>query len=409
MARPPRDIPDADLEIFAKRLAADRTPVEAGKIGFSGVAIDDVKSVLPSAFRFHPEIPRLSRRAIVSEACFALAQRSTMTGTALRSTIDRLQRDYLRKEKRLFILTSTVSIPKRQAPSSRTIKGGRVRFFQVLPKRLRRAETDELRDRIGLPDAPRDFAALTVEVRARSAADAFEQAIWRVDLLRAMWNLAHNTRTISRWSTGQTPVNEIRMGPLSVLHTADGTVVPGSLWGEPPWTYSEIAARLGGRWTTVLKDEAWIRRALRRIQYRESIQDLLVRYTRALDGRDYESTHVKLWSVLEQATGTADARYDVTVRRASFLWKDWEHARVVLEGHRRVRNETVHAGSGPEVWEGHLYSLKRFVERLIWFHLQAGTRFSTFAEACNFLELPPSLPDLGRKLELLRWALRMRR
>lgn len=398
-----------ELDTIAKGLERSRKLTADGKVGFGGMGFEEAQCVLPVFIKFNEGVPLQSRRAIVTKACFEAARHKPITGALLRSTIQRVEQEYLKTRNTRFVLATAVSVEKDELPGSRTVLGAVVRFHRTLPDKLRRDRADQLRKSMHLPEPPRNFGAVTVSVNARSEADAFEKALWRLDLLRGMWNLARNSRTLSRYSSGRDPVNGIRVGPIYTLHRAGGQPASEAVWHDPEWMHSASCTRIGAEWKPIIRDEQWIRRALGRVSFRKDAEEMVVRYSRALDGRDYDAAYVKLWSVLEHATATGGSDYGQTVRRASFLWKDWEHARAVLEGLRQVRNESVHAGSSAGVWEGHLYSLKRFVEPVIWFHLKAGTRFKSFGEASEFLDLPRSVPDLDRKMTVLRWALGMRR
>jgi hypothetical protein len=52
------------------------------------------------------------------------------------------------------------------------------------------------------------------------------------------------------------------------------------------------------------------------------LRRFFVRYVRALDERNLSSAFLKLWSVLEDLTNTGRSRYDLTIRRATFICED---------------------------------------------------------------------------------------
>ena len=124
---------------------------------------------------------------------------------------------------------------------------------------------------------------------------------------------------------------------------------------------------------------------------------------------------IKLWSVLEMLTASANEGYDATVRRALFVWnkEDLEIHRHALEPLRRRRNATVHAGKESEGDLASVFQLKRYVEQLLIFQLGNRFEFNTIAESTILLDHPvhdDKLQEIVRThvqaIELARFAQR---
>lgn len=127
-----------------------------------------------------------------------------------------------------------------------------------------------------------------------------------------------------------------------------------------------------------------------------------------MDQADHQAALLRLWMVLERLTATRNAKYDDTVRRATFLYGNYKLERDVLSNIRERRNDLVHAGSNFAEMEVCVHQLRRYVEKLILFHLLSGMQFKNIAEAAEFLDLPPDRSDLFRKRRMLLKALRYR-
>jgi hypothetical protein len=56
--------------------------------------------------------------------------------------------------------------------------------------------------------------------------------------------------------------------------------------------------------------------------------------------------------------------------------------------------------------ETFLYHLKRYVERVLLFHIFTTPGFSNIRDAAEFLNLPAGLPELQRKIRLMDRALK---
>jgi hypothetical protein len=156
---------------------------------------------------------------------------------------------------------------------------------------------------------------------------------------------------------------------------------------------------LSRRWEQVREDERDVRASLARSAYRESLEDALRRYTRALDLFQWEVAFLGLWGLLETLTGTKPHdSHDLTMRRASFLYPDPErevHFQT-LTHLRHYRNRSVHGGESSATIEAYLYQLKRYVEQLLLFHLTNSYGFGSVEQAGEFLGLPPGPADLRR-------------
>lgn len=254
-------------------------------------------------------------------------------------------------------------------------------------------------------DVPKNYAAVSVSVAARTAHEAAHKALDRLDFIRGVWNLWKNRRHIFRMSSGkQNPVNSILLGPIHTLHHGNGTLATESWWYEPqyqgPIKLYDEKAKIG----SMCKYMANFRHSLRKSNYEWDIVHAVLRYVRALDTRDWDDSFLRLWGVLEFLTSTLLDNYKVTIRRASYLYSDREYARQVLSHLRDYRKKFVHAGSESNDIESLMYQLKRYVEVLIEFHVGNRYRFSSIADAAEFMDLPNNKDSIDRKISKLRYA-----
>jgi hypothetical protein len=136
---------------------------------------------------------------------------------------------------------------------------------------------------------------------------------------------------------------------------------------------------------------------------------LLQEYVSSLDGTDRESTFLKLWAILEKLTACGDDgvhRYDLLVDRGSFIWRERQEARVLLEHLRQVRNDVVHHLRSPEEANTCVFQLLGFVHALLWFHLQAAGEFASLSEAGQFLHLSKDRGSLQKQIRIRQLALK---
>ena len=226
----------------------------------------------------------------------------------------------------------------------------------------------------------------------------FERCLEALDYIRGLWNFSLNRRTDWRFQSGPVyqPVNDIRLAQVHTLHDLQGQPIDDSYWFEPFFVPARMPPNQRLGWPAIRREERQIRAAVKRSNYPDDIRCAFIRYTRALDTPDFESSYLKLWSLLEFLSGTVNGRNEDLIRRCVFLYEDRELARQVLEHLRDRRNVNVHAGRASYQLESLVFQAKRFVERLMVFHLVNGKKFRSIADAGTYLDLSTD-PDMLRE------------
>jgi hypothetical protein len=340
-----------------------------------------------------------------------------MTPDALIAEISRRERDYWRREERRFMLTTSIS-GRPPNPLANTSISGKWITFGDLPKRFAK-EHEVVREqgrRVIFGEPPRwwsvtqGYSPVRVAVRARSEHEAYEKAMGALDLLRGIWNLRLNK---AARSTGgkRNPVNVLQIGPLHSLHEPGGKLATDRFWYDADYVEPLKSLNLRHRLDRIYHFEKTARKYLSRCLYKEDLEDAIRRYTRVLDSREWNSAFVQMWSLLETLTATSEDPNKMTMKRALFVWHrdEREFHRQVLKHLMTYRNRTVHAGYTSEGIETLLYQLKRYVERVLLFHLYSAPDFASIREAAEFMNLPPDLPELRKRAWLLERALKYHR
>lgn len=253
----------------------------------------------------------------------------------------------------------------------------------------------------------RGYSPVRVSVRARSHHEAYEKAIGALDLLRGIWNLRLNSS--ARSSSGKRkPVNVLQLGPLHSLHHPNGNLATDTFWYDTDYVEPIASASMHFQQEMLREYEQTMRKYLSKSKYREALEEAIRRYTRVLDSREWNSAFVQLWSLLEYLTATSEAPNKVTIKRAAFFWHrdERDFHKQVLKHLMIYRNRTVHAGYTAEDIETFLYQLKRYIERVLLFHIYSAPAFSNIDKAAELMDLPVDLPELRRRGSLIERALR---
>ena len=406
----------ADPQRIIDRLSESRTQKAAtttqsgSGVSFESFAFTDALAILEDSIEFREETSSNIRYRLCRDAAFAAGLQAKMTAKYFLSQVTRLESKYLSTAvSRYYVLTSiSVSPSILELPRSR-LGDTTIMFVRRLPKKWHDSRA-KLADSAGWSfdgDLPDRYLYVKVGTSGRSIEDAAQSALDSIDVLRGIWNLGLNRMTAGRMSSGKrSPVNALTLGPLHSVHTKDGGLATDMWWYDPnyrgPIQPMSDRTKIG----KMLKYASSFRRLLSRNPYREFVEVALQRYVHSLDQYDWEDSFVRLWSTLEWLTGAQNVTYKTIVKRASFMFDDYEYSREVLSRLAELRNEIVHAGKNNDQIETKLFLVKRFVEPLIEFH--ARGRFGSPQEAFDFLDHPPDPKQLRREIRALRAALRFR-
>jgi hypothetical protein len=391
-----------------------------GEISFdaSDGMVNDALAVLESSVGFDEVIPESMYRGLTFRSMVAVAESKALTAKAFMDELSRQEQAYKRTPPQRYVLTTSLSARNLSDSLSHTgISDTRITFGERLPKHFQ-AEHERMRQygrSVLFGDLPkytslmRRYTFARVSVWAKSEIEAVETALDGLNLLRGIWNFYLNYPQAWRSSAGQrNPVNKIVLGPIHSLHQPSGKLAVEYNWYEPDYVGPLMSVQLDRYLDAMRTFEKDVRKHLAKSRYRADLEDSIRRYGRVLDSRDWNNAFVQLWGLLEHLTDTTRLDNKATCKRARFLYPKEERSlhKEVLAHLADHRNRAVHAGYVSEDAETLLYQLKRYVERVLWFHLFFGVNFSNCVEAAGFLNLPPDLDELQKRMRLMRRAMK---
>jgi hypothetical protein len=379
-------------QVVEKIESARKPTGENKKVEFEGWGFHEYAAVVYSMLDFSPDIPEIDGRAIVSKAIFSAGEKGVITVNSLLAEINRLENEYQSLPIQNYVLASSISID--QSWGLRKIQVGKVSiiFRKSLPIKYQK-EIDALlndAEQSLFAQLPRKYLGVSVYVKAKSIHHAADQALEALDFTRGIWNWILNRRHFIRMSSGKPqPVNSIILGPIHTLHEPNGKLATTYTWWYEPSYLGEVSlfAPKPNEVEIINKSFNYVKKSFKSHKYPQIIHNAMVRYTRALDERDWTVAFNKLWGVLELLTDTGKASYDITVKRTAFLYEEHDYHLQVLQHLKRYRNSFVHLDKGNSQIETYLYQLKNYVEALIHFHIVNKFGFRTIQEAAEFLSL----------------------
>jgi hypothetical protein len=203
------------------------------------------------------------------------------------------------------------------------------------------------------------------------------------------------------------PINVVRLGGIHTAHSGSGGTERDGLWFDPGFSPRSVF-RLD-KPEKIQSNSRWALRRIERSPYKERVVDALLQFVRALDERDSTVSFIKLWTALETLATPGRADYDRLVKRCSFLFKEGEFHRQVLEHLKEYRNSIVHLGEASEHSRTHCFQLQLYFVNIVWFHIRNARIFQSIEEANEFLDLPPQADLIKRRIQLAQKAIRFLR
>lgn len=370
-----------------------------GEVRIPRLELRRVAAALHASVDFSEKMPEAHERGIVYRAADSVARSGTVTSGRLLRAIGEGAERFLRRSGEDYVLVTSVSVrhfPELGAETVTGEGGAEISFDRYLPEEFRGGH-ENARERgsewvVGRLPSPYSavwtYTPVRVRVRGkRSHEEAVEAALDALDLVRGAWNLAINRGVGGTLSAGVAkPVNKAVLGPVHSLHHPDGGLADADPWLENGYAGTLRPYRLTRRWDEVRDYATFVQESLPTIPYRGTLEEAIRRYCRALDRRDWHTSFVRLWGVLELLTDTY--RHNLVVDRVLPLFRQRYKGIYgqFLKQASLYRNDTVHRGTEGSSVRVLLYDLQRYARLLLEYHLSARPVFSSVCDAARFLD-----------------------
>lgn len=381
--------------IILQKIDSITTITEDGKVSYSGFEFHDLMATLQNMLEFPPQTEVLHQESLTQKAIDNAAKAGDLSEKKVVEEINKIAREMLAtKELKYHILTS-ISLANPPPAKRFKIEGCYIRIIDKDYPQKYVGRQQLISDRkVVLDGTPSSYAKVIISLKSRSPKGAATTGLRALDIQRAIWCLLGNSGKEFGGDEWQ-PINKVRLGGAHTVHKENGEIATETFWYEPNF----IPAKLfkAQKPNIYNKNCKWAIKQLNKSNYSESLKEALLRYVRALDQRDQNVALIQLWGALESLASPSVANYDLVTRRCSFLFKEGEYHKQVLEHLREYRNRSVHAGDQNERAKSNCFQLQFYFHHLIMFHLYEADNFSTLEDANNFLDLPSNIDILNKK------------
>lgn len=391
--------------VVLNRIASVRTVNPEGGASFSGFGLEDCLPALQSMLNFPDEASEVDTASLVWRGLAKVGE--DLTPSSFLAAVNTELSEKLATKERTYYLLTSISIDPRYFPKTLSVTGAEIVFSPTkYPARFVKPRAELLRShKVSVAAEPENYCRVIVRVKAKAEKVAVNRALRAIDLQRALWCLMGNSRMqLGFGGATLEPISAVRLGSKHTIHLEDGKPAQAGIWFEPNFTPAKLFRP--DKPDVVRSNSQWALRRIQASKYGERIATALLRFVRAFDEPDANTAFLRLWSALETLTTPGQANYDRFVQRCSFLFKDTDFHRQLLEHLREYRNASVHAGEESDRARTHCFQLQLYFVNLIWFHLGNTKVFSTLEEANDFLDLPVNEATLQNRIRLTKKALK---
>lgn len=383
-----------------------------GNVSFSaGFQFEGYQEVLQDIILLSRDVPQNEFQRIVWHSLVNAAKEGQVTSGLFLKHASELEKEYISRQPKRYILISEISVNSFDDLPAFKVGNATISFPRKLSSGFSRSRDEVLKEAKHSLHAPlpESYRFVRVAVDSKGEGAAANMALDALHLLLGIWNLSLNSDFRVSWGGRRKPVNTVTLGPIHTVHTLSGTLERKVWWFDPNYCGAISSRPLSQNIKQIIQYRSWVKHRLLKIPYRDQLEQWIRLYNRALDEKDWSTSYIRLWQVLEAATNTSDGNHKVTIKRVAFLYLDKDFNYAFLDHLRNMRNQLVHESADKETMESHLYLLKNYVEDLLIFHLGQAGKFRTLGEFSELLDLPASIADLTKRRNLLKKAVRLRK
>ena len=393
-------------DVVLSRIEKSRVVNDDGGTSFGGFQIHQDAATIYSMLDFPEVASEMDKPALVWNALFRA--RPNLSAASFIDAINKEVNSGLSRKEESYCFLAAISLDGGQWPKKISVLGASMELHGFyFPKKFvsRKSLIERHAKHVDVSHSPEKYCAITVRVRAKSNQVAASKSLRSIDIFRAILCLEGNLgMQMSFGGSDYKPINVVRLGSFQSLHKMDGTVACDALWYEP--TYQEAKIYRFKKPEIVKKN---MRYALRRIgssKFGKDIAESLVRYVRALDDPDPNTSFLRLWGAFESLLTPGRADYDSLVDRCSFLFQDPEYHRQVLMHLREYRNASVHAGQETTQAKTNCFLLQSYYRYVFWFLIDQSLSYQSLSEVHEFLSMSDDINFLKHQRRLYDRAIK---
>ena len=393
-------------QVILDRLRKCSSVGQDGRVSFNGFDKFELDSVLFTMIEFHKTFSYHTAQQIYSRGLSAWV---ASEGTTADKFLESLKAEVLVYNKQVpedFVLVTSISAVAGFPLRKIKLEGGVIESCpRGLPKKYETRTYHDKRWKSSSPHLPDSYCPVLVRFKSKNPMDGVEHALYELDFVRGIFSLDVNSAfsiSLAMQTFKRAPINKLTLGGMHSLHQKSGKLQDKNIfWYDPNYSERKSLELTGEKNAQAVRFFEFVIGALSRHKDAHIIKDAIVRYVRAFDEVDKNSTVQRAWAALESMMAPGENNTDLIVGRCSFLYAEREYYRQVLEHVKEYRNRNVHLGHAIEDPSPHCYQIQKFFRQALIFHLREVDNFKGLQESNKFLDSSDSIVELGRQRDLI--------
>lgn len=398
-----RDTKKLKPEVLLNKINSIKVTFDDGRISYEGFTYHNCVAAIATMLQFPKGLPDGDKFSLLHDAVNNVSKKGQLTPGDLLEELVILYQEAMKSKEEEYRMLLSISLEPPYVKKVLRLEGVKIRILSGgYPKKYEGREAQVEKYGGGIQAEPSSYAKVIASTKERTRGRAVEKILRALDIFRAIYCLFVNPR-MQLMGKPWEPVNRIRFGSIYTLHKKTGKIVKDGISYDPNFVVSKTHRT---RDLENLKNNfEWTVNQLQNCAYTSIVCRSMLQYVRALDEKDPNTALIKLWSALECIAAPNQASYEKIIHRCSFMFKDRDYHKQILEHIRMSRNLSVHSGERMDKSKTLCFQLQYYFFHMILFHLSFSGDFECHREANSFLDLSPSLADLKRKKALLERAI----
>jgi len=397
-------------EILLKKLDELIKVGEDGSISFSAFEYQNNMAALYSMINFPEQSISMKNIILLKNSVSNAAKLGKIDKDNVLNELIKLNKEETSKQELEYNILTSISMDYQLPAEGLNIGKSNIKFFSdTYPLEfISRSETlKSINSKMEFEQ--KEYTKIIIKTKAKSEIEAINQSLDDLDLLRAIFSLFTNSIMMWRFTDMNSPINKIRLGQVHTIHDSSGKNINSTrYWYEPNYIENDIFTLQDPKKEVFEENVKFVIVQLEKCNYSQKIKNALLRYVRAFDEKNYNIALLEIWGSLESIIVPNESNKDNLSKRCSFLYKDGEYHKQILEHLREYRNQSVHDGIKNEEVKHYCYQVQSYFLQLILFHLHRVDDFKTLDEANNFLDQSTSIEKLEKEKKLLERVIKFR-
>ena len=397
-------------QIILDRLKACSSIDAEGKVSFNGFEIHELDSVLFTMIDFHKTFSYHTAKRFYNRALNSWVKSGSKLADDFLKALKIEVLSYNKQVPKEYVLVTSISIAT-GFPLRRIVLGDTTLecYPGGLPKKYKNREAYNARWNFESPSLPDSYCPVVVRFKSKNPMDGVEHALHELDFIRGVFCLDINPAfeiAISMRAIRRAPINKLTLGGMHTLHNKDGSLSDSNIfWYDSNYTERRSLNLTAGKKTQSINFFRFVTDKLKHHKDAHIIKDAIVRFVRAFDETDKNSSVQRGWAALESVMAPGENNTDLVVARCSYLYGEREYHRQILEHVKDYRNRNVHMGQSIDDPSPHCFQIQKFFRQAVIFHLAEVGNFSGLQDANKFLDSSASIEELIRQRDLIDKAI----